>query len=383
MISINGLDYIKSICDIQADMTPGGVLYLAVEGDTFTWKKSSKTFDLDVFSVGNKISETSIIGRAMKEKRTIIENVPRTLYGTRLRTIAEPLVNDTGEVVGGFSIVYPRLHPLAKSFGDYAPILSEMFAEGVVIFFSDLEKLIYTQSSQKFDIPEMRPDLVFDEDSIPYKVIHERKPEYYEIDESKYGVPVVSACYPVFDEEDGSDLVGTFGVIVPKAVAAKIREVSKNLENGLDEIAAAIEQLASSASEIHENEQELNEGIADVTGMSEEIKEISSFIREIADETKMLGLNAAIEAARAGEAGKGFGVVANEIRKLSDESKSTVPKINKITDNIKMKIEEAGVKSKKSLTSSQEQAAATQEITASIEEINSMAAELNKIAEKL
>jgi methyl-accepting chemotaxis protein len=41
----------------------------------------------------------------------------------------------------------------------------------------------------------------------------------------------------------------------------------------------------------------------------------------------MLGLNAAIEAARVGEAGKGFGVVADEIRKLPAESKSTVPKI--------------------------------------------------------
>lgn len=77
--------------------------------------------------------------------------------------------------------------------------------------------------------------------------------------------------------------------------------------------------MAASASQIHANEQELNIEIKDVISLSEEINEISSFIKEIADETKMLGLNAAIEAARAGDAGRCFGVVAYEIRKLSEQ----------------------------------------------------------------
>ena len=42
MISINGLDYLKSIANIQANIIPGGILFLAIEGDTITWKKKKR-----------------------------------------------------------------------------------------------------------------------------------------------------------------------------------------------------------------------------------------------------------------------------------------------------------------------------------------------------
>lgn len=56
----------------------------------------------------------------------------------------------------------------------------------------------------------------------------------------------------------------------------------------------------------------------------------------MADETQMSGLNAAIEAARAGDAGRDFGVVAEEIRKLSDQSKQTAEQIRQLTKTIEV-----------------------------------------------
>jgi len=383
MISINGLDYLKTIAELQANIIPGGVLFAIIEKDTVTWRKSSEIFDLDFFNVGEIIKSDSIVNKAMKDKKTTTANIPRSLYGTRLKTVAIPLINDNDEVVGAFSMILPRLHPVSKAFHDFAPIVAEMFSEGSTIIITDLQKIIAKKSSKKFDVNSLQINNILLEESMSLKTIKSKQPIIEELEASIYGIPTLQACYPLFDEDNSDEVVGCFAIITPKEAATNLRNMSENLEVGLTGIASVIEELATSASNIHTNELELNKDIEQIINLSEEINEVSSFIKEIADETKMLGLNAAIEAARAGDAGRGFGVVAEEIRKLSEQSKSTVPKIKQLTDSIKSKVNDASERSQISLASSQEQAAATQEITASVEEITSISEELNKIAKDL
>ncbi|MFA9377496.1 MAG: methyl-accepting chemotaxis protein [Lachnotalea sp.] len=71
-----------------------------------------------------------------------------------------------------------------------------------------------------------------------------------------------------------------------------------------------------------------------------EINALSNSIMEISAQTNLLALNASIEAARAGEAGRGFAVVASEIGKLADDSKSTVSKIQSITTEVVMAVDD-------------------------------------------
>ncbi|WP_446897125.1 methyl-accepting chemotaxis protein [Clostridium sp. LBM24168] len=382
MISANALKDLRKLSEVQADLIPGGIVYGITKGDTMEWVKYSKYLNMDIFHTGKKLNENSVTIMSIREKKILTQEIPRSVYGTRLEIISIPIVDETDKVVGAFSMAFPKLHPVAIAFEGFAPILAQMFPEGVFLCLTDLEQFVKIQSSQRFDIPSIKVGNKFKSNFLGSEVIKTGRLEEKELDASIYGIPVRDVSFPLLDE-DTKEVVGTFSIITPKEIAVNLRDMSGNLTENITGISSAIEELAASASQIHTNEQELHNSINEITELSEEINQVTSFIANISDATKMLGLNAAIEAARAGQAGSGFGVVANEIRKLSDQAKSTIPKITKLTDNIKNKVTISGEKSKGSLSSCQEQAAATQEITASIEEITTMCERLNEIALEL
>ena len=105
------------------------------------------------------------------------------------------------------------------------------------------------------------------------------------------------------------------------------REMLNDLVSGVERIAAGAMQVAGAVQELYDG--------------SKRIADINEVITNIAGQTKLLALNAAIEAARAGEQGRGFAIVAEEVRKLAEESESAAQQISGIISNNSAQIQTA------------------------------------------
>lgn len=135
-----------------------------------------------------------------------------------------------------------------------------------------------------------------------------------------------------------------------ESLSNKINEITKEIEqmnqiflqtqditaNAIVTVDKLVEsnQITKKSSELASNK------VAEINQSTDNIAMITDVIKDIANQTNLLALNASIEAARAGEHGKGFMVVAEEVRKLSEESNKSVVKIRDMVELIKVQAEE-------------------------------------------
>lgn len=120
--------------------------------------------------------------------------------------------------------------------------------------------------------------------------------------------------------------------------ARKSEKLSNEMVSTLNNSKEIVHSLVSDVREMEKSSEESLHTVKQLEKHTKEVEKIISFVGEIAGQTNLLALNASIEAARAGEHGRGFAIVAEEVRKLADQSADAVLGITNLIQNIQFEV---------------------------------------------
>ncbi|MBU5352655.1 methyl-accepting chemotaxis protein [Paenibacillus barcinonensis] len=253
--------------------------------------------------------------------------------------------------------------------------------QDIMIAVNDTKQVRYYSPSNDLDLGLKAGDpIVLEDPTIRQALIH-GETSSYRIDAQHYGTAINTASTPIRDEE--GNIVGIFAIAHSLKNEEKLGHfteviggISGKLTDMVQTVAAQAEQLTASSTQILDNARVAVQN-------SGEVNKVAGFIREISEQTNLLGLNAAIEAARAGEAGAGFGVVASEVRKLSTGTKEATVNIERSLKDVQTSIRQMEQEITSIAQSSNEQAELVTEFSEAIDHLNEVSRDLKRFIESM
>ena len=219
------------------------------------------------------------------------------------------------------------------------------------------------------------------EGSVIYTAIKERKKVNKSIPKEAFGVPYKAMASPIYDEND--QVIGGIVLVYSHENEMILKDIIQQFSASFEEVNHSIQDISSSAQQLAVVSENLSTNTQLTKKNVGKTDEIIQMIKDIADQTKLLGLNASIEAARAGEYGRGFAVVAAEIRRLSEQSNTSAKQVTAILKEIAKSVDSIDEQTIQTNRVTETQSSSIQEIAAAMEELSAQLDGLSSLAQQL
>jgi len=269
---------------------------------------------------------------------------------------------------------------LLDSFVEVAPYFRELVGADCAVLIVDREKALAYVPGKTID-HRIKPGDPVRDASVAGIAVRTGKKIVKRVGKELYGIPYIGTGIPIKNKK--GEVIGAISLNESTARQDDILTMADTLSVSIHEISAVTEELAGQSEELSAISSTLNSMGKEMGSRVKQTDAVLKVMKKIASQTNLLGLNAAIEAVRAGQSGLGFGVVAGEIRKLSENSTGSLKEIEDILTTLNQTTILLMSQIESIACISAEQAAAIQEVAAATDRLNEMAKKLLNYAGSL
>lgn len=268
-----------------------------------------------------------------------------------------------------------------RHFLTVVPFINQFTVDDLGVLLCDTEKCIYDINPYTLKWPvETYVGVKIESNWISYEAMQKRQRVVKEVKREVWGQEHIAIGIPLF--ENGR-LVGTISLFQSVDRKMKLFEIANSLDQTIKNLDITVQQIAAEAEELSATGQELG-GIAQETNNQVgETDQVIEVIRKIADQTNLIGLNAAIEAARVGEHGRGFAVVAEEVRKLANTSSVSTRNIKSTLEKVKNAVQQISSSMNEVAAVINHQAQSMTELSSSVDNLATLTESIVSMADNL